>query len=302
VGLGILCLETYWSSEATDARSVEPLVRLVEENVDGVAADHRHVPDRPNLRQYLESTWKDPRYDLLYLAAHGRAGKIIDENDDEITLGWIGARLEGSTRGRVVFLAGCQTAAISRRVATSFLERTGASALLGYERNVDWMESAQMDLVVLATLAELGPDSIGIWQTSPRAILEKIYEDHDGLWESLGIKAWYGRAPRPRRREPDAVEEALESLLELAEDEDIDHEERVRALRAIGALGRYDRRLGDVARARANPLAVRKQAVRAIQAMGEGASAAPLDTLRKRIRADKSDPGRESLLRLLDRA
>lgn len=301
MGLGILCLETYWSNELEDRRTVRGLLDVLEQNVPGLIADHRHVADRRDVQSYLEDLWPNERYDLLYVAAHGAPGAIADEYGVLMEFDWLARRLEGSCAGRVVFLAGCNTVKVSDRRAANFLAKTSATALVGYTREVDWLESAQMDLIVLATLAGYGPGARGRWEVPPKKTLEKIESDHEAFVKSQGWRFWATEAAprRTRRQVPDGVHEALEELLRIAEDESVDAETRIASLRAVGQLRTPDRRIAALARDKERQLAVRKAAVATLKRIDKPASRSALANLRHRIERDVNDPGRRSLTRAL---
>lgn len=301
MGLGVLCLETYYSDEVEDRRSVRGLLELLEHNVSSLAADHRHVPDRRNIQAYLEGLWPHERYDVLYLASHGDTGAIVDEYGTVITLEWLARRLKGSCKDRVVFLSGCDTVNVSQRVASSFLATTGAAALVGYRRSVDWLRAAQMDLVVLGALVEQGPGATGVWTSAPEEILQGVYDDHARFVDSLGWRFFCGSSPtlRNRRSYPDGTDAALEGLFEIAEDESVDDAHRIRALKAVGQLNAWDPRLSTLVRRQQERPAVRKAALRALMGSDAKESQRAVDTLRNRLAKDTTDPGRESLRRQL---
>lgn len=69
MGLGILCLETYWSADREDRRSVRGLLELLEHNVPDLLAVHRHVANRSDFEWYVEHEWAvDQRYDTARTA------------------------------------------------------------------------------------------------------------------------------------------------------------------------------------------------------------------------------------------
>jgi len=110
MSLGVLCLETYYSSDPDDRRSVRGLLEVLEANVSGLWAVHRHVANKDDFEFYMMNDWvSDPRYDVLYIASHGKAGAVMDENNEYMSTRWLGNRLADSCPGRVVYLSGCGT-------------------------------------------------------------------------------------------------------------------------------------------------------------------------------------------------
>ena len=61
-------------------------------------------------------------------------------------------RLDGGCKGRVVHRGSCGTAGVHGRKLKNFLNRTGALAICGYTKEVDWLESAAFDALVLGRL------------------------------------------------------------------------------------------------------------------------------------------------------
>ena len=61
-------------------------------------------------------------------------------------------RLDGGCRGRVVHLGSCGTVDVHGRELKKFLGRTGALAVCGFREDVDWLESAAFDMLVLGRL------------------------------------------------------------------------------------------------------------------------------------------------------
>jgi hypothetical protein len=220
MGLGILCLETYWSDDPRDRRSVRGLLELLEQNVDDVLAVHRHVATRAEFEHYLAREWTDTRYDLLYIAAHGDGGGLFDERGTFMSMRWLGNRLTGS-EGRVLFLAGCGTFAVSDARLDSFVKLTGAAAVAGYAAPVDWLEAAQMDLIVLSAFAEHGPGATGAWHRAPLDTLSQIVAEHKGFTDRLKWQyqadddaAWEGA----RRALADGAATATAELVRIAAD------------------------------------------------------------------------------------
>ena len=75
MGLGVLCLETYWSDNPLDRRHSRGLLEVLEHNVDDLLAVHRHVATRRDVEHYLDHEWRKDAYDVLYIASHGAPGE-----------------------------------------------------------------------------------------------------------------------------------------------------------------------------------------------------------------------------------
>lgn len=289
MAFGILCLETYWSSEVSDRSSVAGLLTLLEDNSEGLLADHRHVADRGDFEAYLTGAWPWDRYDLLYIAAHGDSGAIADEDGTIITLRWLAARIKNKCRGRVVYLSGCRTADISDAAANRFLAETKAAALVGYTKDVDWLRGAQMDLLLLGAFADNPPDATGSWddEAKPAAILEQLQEEHEVFAKALGWHYFANeREPSgPRRAVIDGLERPLDDLLAVAQDDSLLAAERVKAVKAAGQLGVWRRGFADLARSRKEPLTLRRAAARTMIRIDSPSARSAVQTLTRRLKA-----------------
>lgn len=301
MALGILCLETYWSEDVADRRSVAGLLKLLEDNVEDLLADHRHVVDRRDLSAYIEGAWRWDRYDVLYIAAHGSEGRIWDEDDNPISVRWLASELAGMCRGRVVFLAGCSTANLGEKARGAFLDETGAAALVGYEKDVDWLEAAQMDLLTLASLADQAPDSRGVWPLPPELILRALREYHEPFVGHLG---WvYSSGPywnEPRRTFPDGLEDSAEGLLAIATDASLPSGLRRHSIRALGGIRYWDQRLSRIARDSLDDVMVRVAAAESVARIDNRKSREAASRLRSTL-AKRGHDGDSRVVRALSR-
>jgi hypothetical protein len=150
-------LEASWDNEnLTDRASVLPTLELLERmgEIDFV---HRDIGTRAELEYYLERWLNEglPYY-VLYLAAHGSDGDLLLSNRDggRVSLDFLGGQLADQLDGCVVYLASCSILSTEEERVRRFMKQTGARAVIGYTKDVDWTESAAMDLLVLSALAQ----------------------------------------------------------------------------------------------------------------------------------------------------
>lgn len=243
----------------------------------------------------MQEDWAvDQRYDVLYIAAHGDAGGLVDESGTYMSMRWLASRLADTCVGRVVFLAGCGTLDVSDRKLASFASTTRATAVAGYGRAVDWLESAQMDLITLAALAKHGPGATGVWVRSPSATFDEIAEEYPGFADRL---EWQFKADddvewrKPRRSSADGVVAAIDELRRICCDASVDAATRERAVAALGAL-RDRSTLGTftaLARDPRVPPSVRGSAVRGLGGIPGKRSMNSLDQLARRLEAVAED-------------
>ena len=151
---GIYCLEGEWDSDLRRRASVLPVLELLE-RLGELKAIHRDVATRPELEHYLKK-WAQVRYDdyrVLYLACHGDKGVLQWSNGNRTSLDDLADILGGAANGCYIYLGSCLTL-FEEKQARTFAERTGAAAILGYRKEVDWLEGAAFEVILLSRLAQ----------------------------------------------------------------------------------------------------------------------------------------------------
>jgi hypothetical protein len=157
---GIFCLEGDWWGDLKKPASVEPMLQLLE-SADQVPFIHRDVDTRATFEHYLgkwaQETHRD--YPILYLAFHGEEGQIIvgdrRKTESRVSLEELGAFLKDACSKRVIHFGSCSTLALHGNTIKSFLRKTQALAVMGYEQDVDWMDSTAYDLLALAAAQDV---------------------------------------------------------------------------------------------------------------------------------------------------
>ncbi|WP_328992595.1 DUF6642 family protein [Kribbella sp. NBC_01245] len=175
---GIFCLEGEWDPNLRNRNSVEPILELLERL--GIARTiHRDVATRPELEYYLRK-WGQKRYadySVLYLASHGLGGKL-ELGQGSVTLAELADLLEGKCAGRVVYFGCCLVLNQQNDVLQEFARKTGAKAVLGYSRQIDWLDSAAFEVLLLERLAR---------GNRTDAFFNHLHRDHGAFAEKLGL-------------------------------------------------------------------------------------------------------------------
>ena len=191
---GIFCLEGHWRS-VKDKTSLEPVLRLLE-TMSGYNASYRHydVGTREELDFYLKkwcgASFRD--FPILYLSFHGSQGEILvgEGRDNSLSLEDLAERLDGGCKGRVVHLGSCGTVGVHGSRLKKFLRRTGALAVCGvcgYTNQVNWLESAAFDVLVLGRL-----QNASFQRTSSlRLFDEELKKTASRLYKHLGYRMSY---------------------------------------------------------------------------------------------------------------
>lgn len=151
--MGVFCLEGEWDNDMRKKSSVEPILQMLSSL--GIAEYiHRNVATADQFMYYLKQ-WSLKRYDdfgVLYLPMHG-SGNELHLGKDSVTLDHIGDVLEGKVRGGVIHFGSCDTLDVDDAVLNDLARQTGATAVTGYRAEVDWLEAATLEAVLLERLS-----------------------------------------------------------------------------------------------------------------------------------------------------
>lgn len=154
---GVFCLEGDWEKDLRGRTTVSPVLELLERShYPAIRSIRRDVATPGELEHYLKK-WRLKKYDaypILYLGFHGDPGTLFMRagKKEPVELEWVGERLEGRCRGRIIHFGSCGTLAVHGKRLNRFLEQTGALAVCGYRADVDWIQSAAFELILLSTL------------------------------------------------------------------------------------------------------------------------------------------------------
>ena len=185
---GIFCLEGQWGG-VKDKTTVEPVLRLLE-TMSGYNASYRHydVGTREEFDFYLRK-WRGASFNdfpILYLSFHGTQGEISvgEGRDNSLSLEDLAERLDRGCKGRVVHLGSCGTVGVHGSRLNRFLRQTGALAVCGYTSQVEWLESAAFDVIVLGRLQKAS----FLRTSSLRRFDDELKKTATGLYKHLGFR------------------------------------------------------------------------------------------------------------------
>ncbi len=188
---GIFCLEGDWEDRLTDRLSVRPGLDMLMA-MRGGRLIHRNAATKEEFAHYF-GKWAMRRYNafpLAYLAYHGHRGGI-DLGGGDMTLDEIADLAPGRLTDRVVYFGSCETLAAADDDLLAFVEKTGATAAIGYTRQVDWEESAAFDFTLLPAVLE----SIDM-----RKLHARLAKRHPYFVDGLGLRIATATWVSPRRR------------------------------------------------------------------------------------------------------
>ena len=154
--LGVVCFEGQWSADIRDQQTVQPVLELLQRS-GWIRFLHRFVASESQLKNELRQ-WaqkKNASYELCYLACHGEPGKVHLANGESVTSDTIADWLADRLQGRTVYFGACSVARDTRQVRDAlarFKKTTKARAVCAYTSDIDWVESAAFEILLLSTL------------------------------------------------------------------------------------------------------------------------------------------------------
>jgi hypothetical protein len=176
---GVFCLEGDWGDSMESRLSIEPALRLLEAH-EMIRLVHRDVATRAELEYYLDRWLRGGlrSYTLAYLGFHGSA-QTLQVGDDEISLDELGQLLERRCSGKVLYLGSCGVLEAEDFVLQRFCRQTRARAVAGYTRDVEWVEAAAFELLVVQKLA---------WSTNMKPAYHWLTCTYPDLTKRLGFR------------------------------------------------------------------------------------------------------------------
>lgn len=172
----VACLEGDWEDWRSES-SVQPMLQLVEARHPGFQYVHRRLVTEEELKANLVRIGRFPSFQLVYLTFHGSSG-AISVGDSDITLEDLAEMMGGRFEGRVIHFGSCSTLNCSPERIQTFMQRTQVTAITGYDRNVDWIESAAFELLYFSA-----------WNhyINASAFRTRMFKDYEELALRLGF-------------------------------------------------------------------------------------------------------------------
>lgn len=180
----IACLESIWFDdvENRDRVSVVPVLELISKNSEGeIQFSHLTCNTESEFTYNLGVLKKlrKEKYGILYLAFHGQPGEIHLADGTKISLEKLADLMGKGFADWVVHFGSCGTIDVSQSRLTKFATSTQVLLVAGYTKDVDWMESAAMDLLFLDRLQDY-KDMSRMWN----ALVKKS----ESLMKATGLK------------------------------------------------------------------------------------------------------------------
>ncbi len=159
-GKGIFCLEGDWWG-IRDTTTVETMLQFIQKSGRvPIPYIHRDIGTFFEFRYYLWKWTQQAQKDhpILYLAFHGIPGGVYvgdkRKSDSLVSLETMGELLKGKCRRRIIVIGSCETLAVSPARIHKFLKTTRAAAVCGYRKEVEWVTSAALEIILLSTMQQ----------------------------------------------------------------------------------------------------------------------------------------------------
>lgn len=159
----LFCIESDWDSQPQREKSILPLLQCIK----GVYPEFDYVYRTANTKEeltYCLKKFKSIRklnndFYTMVFCGHGRTGKFTlgDEiNGTELTLKELGEMCHSVSKklffNQHVHFDSCSILKTSESNLSLFIELTGAEAVTGFSKNVDFIDSYALEMVLFEAL------------------------------------------------------------------------------------------------------------------------------------------------------
>ena len=159
--MGIYCLETDQWYGLKDKTSIEPALRMLE-RCQKVPFQHRDVATESEFVYFLMKFLQpgNNNYPVLYLGFHGYGPENGEDASIElgdgtyVSLEKLEKWIDGRCIGGVIHFGSCGVMSAHGNRLNRFVKNTGAAAVCGYREDVDWLEAAAFEALMLGKLFE----------------------------------------------------------------------------------------------------------------------------------------------------
>ncbi|MFC0007346.1 DUF6642 family protein [Micromonospora siamensis] len=154
---GVFCFEGEWEDDLAERGSVLPTLELLE-RLGSIRFIHRDTATPQELRYFLERwlTRKYAAYQVGFFALHGSPTRLHLSDSHSVGLAEIASWMSGQCEGKRFYFGSCSVLRASDTTLSEFLRETKAAMLCGFTKEIDWIESAAFETVVLNSMVNGG--------------------------------------------------------------------------------------------------------------------------------------------------
>jgi hypothetical protein len=144
----IFCIEGSWDYNLKNKRSIKAALEFLELNsgIKSIRKDCSTISQFNSLLSTsLQKTYKE--YGIIYLSFHGKPGLLKVEKRKKFSLDMISGFLEGKAKDKIIHFGSCSTLDLPPRELRAFWHETGALAISGYTKDIDFIDSTILDIL-----------------------------------------------------------------------------------------------------------------------------------------------------------
>jgi hypothetical protein len=152
---GIYCLEGLWDDDLRNKPSVKPMLELLHcnEKIDFI---YHAVATFEEIEFFIKK-WmlkKYRKYPLLYFAFHGESNNIMLGDKRPYSLDDLAELVKRRCANSIIIFGSCSTLALRKNYLTTFLNKTGALAICGYQSEVTWLPATAFEMLMLSAMQD----------------------------------------------------------------------------------------------------------------------------------------------------
>ncbi|CAN5400810.1 hypothetical protein BH10ACI2_BH10ACI2_19480 [soil metagenome] len=175
----IFCLESQWDNNLEKKLSVLPLLELAEKTCS-INFIHLTCNTFAEFKYNLGLRPNRKSYGLLYLAFHGTKGTIqLHEKEHQLGFDELAKMFGSKFSGWALHFGSCSTLKNSEELVRTFMHETGIKLVTGYCKNVEWVESSALDLIIFSRIQRY---------KNLKSFLNFIYSTYPDLVEFNGFE------------------------------------------------------------------------------------------------------------------
>jgi hypothetical protein len=176
----IACLESLWDAEVENKLSVAPMLDLLSRLLE-IKYTHLTCNTLAEFEFNLRKTPRKTKYRILYLGFHGSPGVIHLADGSKLSLEELADKMGKGFKDWIIHFGSCGTLADCDKNderLTSFMQITGVSLIIGYKLDVDWTESAALDMLIFDWLQQY---------KNMKTFTEKVKTSYPDLTRATGL-------------------------------------------------------------------------------------------------------------------
>lgn len=149
----IFCLESLWNENVERKLSVLPLLEVTEK-VKNVKFIHLTCNTVSEFKFNIKFLKRKKSYQILYLAFHGIAEGIQFADGTCLTLDELATIMNDDFKDLIVHFGTCSTLKAKDESLANFVNTTNVRMLSGFTTDVEWEESAALELLYFSSLQQ----------------------------------------------------------------------------------------------------------------------------------------------------